>query len=397
MHYYMYDMSRWTWGAAAPLAAARILANHPLSPFAYTPAGRALAACSEILERPFRRHVPSGPRPFSDGHDANVEARVVAIHPFGRLLHLARRGGTRPPLLVVNPLSGHHSVLLEDFYDGLLAHFDVYVVEWCDARDVPLEAGPFTLDDQIRRIEDDIQRLGPGLHVAAYSQSTVPALAAAALIAAESPEAAPKTLTLIAGPVDVGINPSPFQRFIASHPVDWFERHLITTVPFYYRGASRRVFPGFLQLAAYVSASLDGQFEAHAAFIRDHITRDVAGIRAHRDFYDRFYTVMDQPAELFRDVLQRIFRDPALARGRLRVAGRAVDPGALDRTELLTVEAKADELSAPGQTHAAHDLCTAIPKARRRKLTLDAAGHIDVVRGGRWRREVLPAMASLAS
>ena len=388
MHYYIYDMGRAALGTVSPAAqAACAFLSHPFHPLSYTPAGRAAAGFGEVIERSLRHHLP--PDLDLDG----VTQRVVAKRPFGRLLHLALTGGgDRPPLLAVNPMSGHFSALFEDFYAGLLPHFDLYVAEWADARDVPAAAGAFGLDDQITIIEDDIRRLGPGLHVTGFSQSTVPLTAAAALVAAAEPAAAPRTLTLIAGPLDTRVNPNPVNRFIAGHPLAWFDSHLTAEVPFYYSGAGRRVFPGFLQLAGYISASMEDQIDAHFAFFESLVRGDGDGAQAHRDFYDRFLAVMDLPAEFFDDMLARVFRDAALARGALQVGGRQVDTSALCDTALFTAEAGEDDLSAPGQTHAAHDFCAALPAARRRRMTLDGLGHIGLVHGRRWRQEVLPAM-----
>ncbi len=388
MQYYIYDMGRATLGSISPAPqAARAFFSHPFFPLSQTPMGRAAAGLGEVFERSLRHHRP--PDLDLDG----VTEREVAVRPFGRLLHFATSGGgERPRLLVVNPMSGHFSALFEDFYAGLLDHFDLFVAEWADARDVPAAVGGFTLDEQITTIEDDIRRLGPGLHVTGFSQSTVPVTAAAALVAASDPAAAPRSLTLIAGPLDARINPNPVNRFIADHPLAWFDQHLTADVPFYYRGAGRRVFPGYLQLAGYISASMDDQIDAHFAFFESLIRGDGDGAQAHRDFYDRFLAVMDLPAEFLRDMVTRVFRDAALARGRLRVGDRTVDTAALRRTALFTAEAGEDDLTAPGQTHAAHDFCTAVAASRRRRLTLDDVGHIGLVHGRRWRDEMLPAM-----
>jgi len=393
MHYYIYDLGRAALGTISPAAqAARALLSHPLHPLSQTPAGRTAAGFGEVFERTLRRHRP--PDLTLDG----VALRELASHPFGRLLHCDQIGaGDRPRLLAVNPMSGHFSALFEDYYAGLLSHFDLYVAEWADARDVPAAAGPFTLDHQITVIENAIRRLGPKLHVAAFSQSTVPAAAAAALVAADDPAGAPRSLSLLGGPLDTRVNPNPINRFIAGHPLEWFDRHLTAEVPFYYRGAGRRVFPGYLQLAGYISASMDDQIDAHFAFFESLARGDGDSAQAHRDFYDRFLAVMDLPAEFFRDMVTRVFRDAALARGTLRVDGRLVDPAALTRTALFTAEAGADDLAAPGQTHAAQDFCVAVPAAGRKRMTLDGVGHIGLVHGRRWRREVLPAMADLAA
>jgi poly(3-hydroxybutyrate) depolymerase len=388
MHYYIYDMGRAALGTISPAAqAAAAVLSHPFHPLSQTPAGRAAAGLGEVFERSLRHHLPL---------DLNLEGvalREVAVHPFGRLLHLdSGHDGARPRLLVVNPMSGHFSALFEDFYAGLLSHFDVFVAEWADARDVPATAGTFTIDDQIMVIEDDIRHLGPGLHIAAFSQSTVPATAAAALAAAADAAAAPRSLTLIAGPLDTRVNPNPVNQFIAGHPLAWFDSHLTAEVPFYYRGAGRRVFPGFYQLAGYITASIDDQVDAHFAFFESLARGDGDSAQAHRDFYDRFLAVMDLPAEFFRDMVARVFRDAALARGALEVGGRPVDTTALRDTALFTAEAGEDDLAAPGQTHAAHDFCTTVAAQRRRRITVDGVGHIGLVHGRRWRHEVLPAM-----
>jgi len=397
MLYYMYDIGRTALDIWAPAArAAQTWFGHPLSPLGVTPMGRAAAAIGEIAERSMRRYAKPElglDRIDNGGRSVPVTHKVLAARAFGRLLHLRCRGArTKPRVLVVNPLSGHFSALLEDFYAGLLIDHDVYVLEWFDARDVPLAMGAFDLDEQIAYVANAIRRLGPDLHVIGFSQSTVPALAASALAAGEGGGFAPTSLTLIAGPVDTRVNPNALNRFIADHSTSWFVHNAVTHVPVYYPGAFRRVMPGFVQLNGYLSASLEDQVAAHAAFFENLVRGDGESAQVHRDFYDRFLAVMDLPAEFALDMLTRIFDRAELAAGRLSWRGRRVDPGALRDTALMTVEAERDVLAAPGQTHRAHQLCPAIPKPRRGRITLDRAGHLSVVHGRRWRVEILPRL-----
>ncbi len=390
----MYDMGRFAFGAVTPVTKAALC--HPMWPLFGTAFGRAAAAYGELLGRATSRHAPPDLdlTAIAAAHRlGQVTLRVVADRPFGRLLHLqASRPGARPPMLVVNPLSGHFSSLFEDFYGALLTEFDVYIAEWADAREVPLAAGRFGLDDQIDYVGEFIDCIGAAADVAASSQATVPALAAAALRAQSGNKPHLRSLTLIAGPIDVRINPNALNRFINGHPLAWFERNLVAEVPFYYGGARRRVFPGYLQINAYISASFEDQIGAHIGFVDNLIRGDSGGVRAHREFYDRFLAVMDLPAEFFADMMRRVFRETHLPRGKMKVGGRCVAPESLRRTRLMTVEAGQDDLAAPGQTHAAHDICTGLPAAMRRQLTVDQAGHLGLIQGRHWRSRVFPEL-----
>lgn len=398
MLYYMYDVGRTALDSWTPAAtAARAFVTHPLSPFSATAAGRAVAAFSEIAERTMRRYVKPRfaiPAVEAAGRRRAVHERDLLAHPFGRLLRYEVEGlDRRPRVLVVNPLSGHFSALLEDLYVGLLADHDVHVLEWNDARDVPLLAGSFGLDDQIALVLRALRLLGPGTHLVGFSQSTIPTLAATALLAEDGDTAAPATLTLMGGPVDTRVNPNPLNRLIRAHPVAWFHHNLISEVPFYYPGALRRVFPGFVQIGTYVSAAVDRHVDAHYAFFDSLLRGDGESVETHRAFFDRFHAVMDLPAEFFLDMVDRVFREATLAEGTMTWRGRPVRTEAIRQTALFTVEADEDVLAAPGQTHAAHDLCPGVPKREHRRLTLAGAGHLGIVHGRPWRDDVRPALS----
>jgi len=402
MFYYVYDMGRATaqvFGVAA--TAGRLLFDHPLSMFSYAPGARSFAAIGEMAAQAAHRQrrpgLEIGPIDV-DGKATPVRMRTIERRTFARLREItvaASRG--RSKILIVNPLSGHFAFLFEDLYRGLLRSHDLYVLDWRDAREVPAAAGSFDLDDQIEYVVDALDRAGPGVHLLGFSQSTIPALAAAAIAAEDRARTQPRSLILMAGPVDVRVNPTPLNRFLADHSATWFAGNLITHVPVYYPGAMRRVYPGFVQLAGYVSVSLEDQVGARLALFEALVRGDGDGAEAHQAFFDRFHTVMDLPADFFLDMATRIFRRAELATGAFRWRGRPVGTDALAGTPLMTIEAADDILSAPGQTHAALDLCGNAPKRSRERLTVPDLGDLGLVHGRRWHAEILPKMERFLS
>lgn len=325
-----------------------------------------------------------------DGDPVAVREVAVLGKPFCSLVHFKRQ--TRRPdprLLLVAPLSGQFAALLRDMVAALLPEHDVYVTDWTDARDVPLADGPFGLDDNVGYVIDFARALGPGTHLVGLCQSAIAALAATALLAAADDPAQPPSLTLIAGLVDPRIAPTRVERLLASRPVAWFERTVIATVPAPYPGHGRRVYPGLVQytgLMAYLGRHIGGRLELYRKLVDD------GDDAANHPFFELYSATMDLTAEFFLDTLRGVFHDHDLARGRMRWRGRPVEPGAVSRTALMTIEGEHDDVSGPGQTAVAHDLCPAIPAHRRRRHVAPGVGHFGTYHGRHWRTEVMPRL-----
>jgi poly(3-hydroxybutyrate) depolymerase len=326
-----------------------------------------------------------------DGEEVAVAEETVAAHPFCRLLHFRKaRALEQPRLLVVAPLSGHFSTLLRGTVRTLLPEHDVYLTDWLNARNVPVSQGRFGLDDEVDLIIDFIHRLGPGGHVVAVCQPSVPVLAAVALMAAAGDPCRPASMVLMGGPIDPAANPTEVNRFALSHSLAWFEHMVITTVPLRYPGAFRRVYPGFLQLAGFLSMNLDRHVDAHWRMFRQLVAGDGDSAAATRAFYDEYSTVMDLPADFYLQTVDRVFQRQDLAHGRFRVGGELADPGAIEDTALMTVEGERDDICAVGQTLAAHDLCRNLAPGKKLHHLQREVGHYGVFHGRRWQNETYP-------
>jgi len=323
-----------------------------------------------------------------------VKESVVAATPFCALRHFAREGvSATPPVLVCAPLAGHHAVMMREAVETLLEDADVYVTDWANARDVPSTAGAFGLDDYVQTIERFLRMLdGAGLHVLAVCQAAAPAVAAAALVAA-SGEPAPLSLTLMGGPIDARLNPTAIGRFALAHTTGWFRDTVIDTVPPGYAGAGRRVYPGYLQHAALMSAHPQRQLALESQYWMSCLMADEAKIAESRRALDEYAGVLDMTEDYFLDTLEVLFREQRLARGLWQVAGRRIDGSALARTALCTVEGDRDDITGAGQTHAAHAVLSSVPQRRRMRLTVADCDHYDLFSGARWCEAIHPALA----
>jgi poly(3-hydroxybutyrate) depolymerase len=313
--------------------------------------------------------------------------QVAASHPFCRLLHFPGQG---PRVLVCAPLSGHHATLVRDTVATLRAHHDVYVTDWVDARDVSHGAGTFSLDDYVALLASFMRRLDRP-HVVAVCQPTVPALAATALMAARG-EPAPRSLVLMGGPIDARQNPTTVCRLATDHSLAWFEQMMIHTVPAAFAGAGRRVYPGFLQLTAFVMMHPDRHAQAYAAYWMNQLRGDDAAAQSHERFYDEYNAVLDMDAAYYLDTVRTVFQEFSLARGTWRVAGELVEPSAITETPVFAIEGELDDISAPGQTAAALSLCTRAPRMRHHLAS--GTGHYGLFSGSRWRDSIYPEIAS---
>ena len=317
--------------------------------------------------------------------------------PFGKLLHFAKDdiATPQPKMLVVAPLSGHFATLLTDTVVTLLRDHDVYITDWINARDVPLEEGRFGLEDYTDYVIRFLQHLGSRSHLLAVCQPCVPALAAVAVMAQDHDPCQPLTMTLMGGPIDTRAAPTAVNKLANEHSLDWFRDNLIARVPDRYPGAGREVYPGFLQLSAFIAMNP----ERHASQFR----KLVATRGAHRDaeadkihhFYEEYMAVLDLTAEFYLETIDLVFQQAALARGELRHRGRLVDPGAIRQTALLTVEGERDDICAVGQTAAAHTLCTSLRPHLQRHHLQPGVGHYGVFSGSKWEKQVYPQVRAM--
>jgi poly(3-hydroxybutyrate) depolymerase len=330
-----------------------------------------------------------------EGEAVAVREEAVLRTPFGTLLRFAKdTDAVQPRVLLVAPLSGHFATLLRATVRTMLPDHDVFITDWHNARDVGVAHGRFGLDEYIDHLVDFLREMGPGAHVVAVCQPCVPALAAAALMAEDGDGALPHSLTLMAGPIDARVNPTIVNDLAAGRSLEWFERNVIGIVPRRFAGAGRRVYPGFVQVAAFMRMNPERHRAAFRRLYDDIVAGNEERAVATKAFYDEYFAVLDLTAEFYLETITAIFQDHLLARGELTWRGRPVDPAAITRTALLTVEGERDDICGVGQTAAAHDLCTSLMPYRRRQHLQAGAGHFGVFSGARWEREVYPEIRS---
>ncbi|WP_077002997.1 polyhydroxyalkanoate depolymerase [Variovorax sp. KK3] len=326
-----------------------------------------------------------------DGEEVRVHEESFLRTPFGTLLHFRRDTPlVQPPVLLAAPLSGHFATLLRETVRTLLRDHDVYVTDWHNARDVPLWQGGFGLDDYTLQLIEFLAAIGPGVHMVAVCQPCVAALAATALMSEDDHPATPRSLTLMAGPVDCRINPTTVNKLATDRSIDWFERNLISRVPWPHAGCMRRVYPGFLQLAAFMSMNLPRHKQQFQRLYQHLVEGELDQAAVIRDFYDEYLAVNDLPAEFYLETVERVFQTYDLARGVLTVGDRKVDPRAIRRTALLTVEGERDDICAIGQTVAAQDLCTSVRPYLKVHHLQAGVGHYGVFSGSKWNGQIYP-------
>jgi len=383
-------------------AASAKLYSHPLSPFAHTPMAQRLSAGLDLMHRLAKDYEKPEFDIKSvevDGVDVAVQELVPLEKPFCRLLRFKRytddpkvlaQMKDQPTVLVVAPLSGHHSTLLRETVKQLLKSHKVYIPDWTDARMVPLEVGPFHLDDYIAYVQEFIRHVGGAdSHVISVCQPTVPVLAAISLMASRG-EPTPRSMTMMGGPIDARKSPTSVNNLAMNRSYSWFENNVIYRVPTNFPGAGRNVYPGFLQHTGFVAMNPDRHLSSHYDYFLDLVRGDDEGAEAHRRFYDEYNAVLDMPAEYYLDTIKTVFQDFALVNGTWQVAGEFVRPQDIATTALLTVEGELDDISGAGQTRAAHDLCSGVPKQHQYHYDALGAGHYGIFSGRRWRDNVYP-------
>jgi len=403
MLYHAYEL---THAALAPMKALcrveNALTANGFNPWAETPGGRSVHAAFQLFDGITRRYA----RPEWGIEQVKINGASVPITPrktvtdrFYDLLHFAKDGrvvapGSQPTVLIVAPMSGHYPTLLRDTVEAMLPGHDVFVTDWRDARDVPVSYGRFDLDDYIDTVIAALRFLGPNTHVIAVCQPAVPVLAAVARMAADDDLAQPATMTLMGGPIDARIDPTPANQMILARDRASLESAVISHVPWPHAGAMRRVYPGFVQLTGFLFKNLDRHIDAQLTYFNHLVQGDGDSADAHRAFYEEFLAVMDMPAEFFLQTVERVFQRFDLARGTMTHRGHVIDPKLIRKTALLTVEGGRDDICPPGQTVAAHDLCTGIPTRRQENFIEPDVGHYGVFNGRRWRANIQPSIAA---
>ncbi|MCE0505267.1 polyhydroxyalkanoate depolymerase [Roseivivax sp. GX 12232] len=378
-------------------ATARTMASFPGLALIPNPAIRWVEAWGEVTERTFERMIAKpdwGIDSIScdDGKDHLVEVRTVLERPFGDLIHFNVVGREEQPrkILLVAPMSGHYATLLRSTVKSLITNCEVYVTDWHNARDIPVSAGKFDVEDYTLYLVDYMRELGPDTHVIAVCQPAPLTLAATAYLAEEDPEAQPRTLTLIGGPIDPDAAPTEVTDFGARVTMGQLEEAMCQRVGFRYKGVGRRVYPGLLQLSSFMAMNAD----THAKAFSDQILRAARGEASehdrHNKFYDEYLAVMDMPAEFYLSTVQRIFKECEIAKNAFTIEGKPVDIGKITNVAVKTVEGANDDISAPGQCVAALDLLTGLPDEMKASHLEPGAGHYGIFAGGKWRNNIRP-------
>lgn len=397
MLYDAYEVQRSLLAGASALANASVeLLNNPANPFAYFGGGPVLASALDVFAH---AAAPRGKPAFNldsieiDGTQVPVTEKIECRKTFGQLKHFVREGHEGDPkLLIVAPMSGHFATLLRGTVERMLPRHDVYITDWRDARNVPLSQGSFDLDDYIDYIIEFLEYIGPGAHVLAVCQPAVPCYAAAAVMAAENNAARPKTLTMMGGPIDTREAPTAVNTLATQRPLSWFEHNVVATVPFHYPGAGRKVYPGFMQLAGFMSMNLGNHLLSHWEMFKHLVEGDGESADATKDFYDEYRSVCDMTAEFYLQTVREVFQEHSLPRGRFEHRGKRIDPGAITDIAVLAIEGERDDISGVGQTKAALKISTGLPEGHKKYYLAEAVGHYGIFNGSKWRTRIAPVV-----
>ncbi|AXR05157.1 polyhydroxyalkanoate depolymerase [Salinimonas sediminis] len=370
------------------------VANHPANLYSHTLPGRITKASLETAMRLTQRYEKLG---FNidefhiQGKRHRVCEEITLSKPFCDLIHFNRQGiKDTHKVLLVAPLSGHFATLLKGTVEALLPDHEVYVTDWADAKEVPLEEGPFTFDCYVEYLIEFLEYLGPDTHLIAICQPTVQALIATAVMAERKSDAVPKTLTLMAGPLDTSKNPTRVNEFSSQHSMAWFRNVAIMTVPYGYPGEGRQVYPGFMQLGGFISMNHQGHMKKYANFFQNLVYGEEEDADRFRAFYDEYMAVLDIPAEFYLETIERVFKNNELANGAITYKGEPVNFEAIVDTPLLTVEGADDDICGLGQTEAAQTICKSIPHSKRKHYIQQGAGHYGIFSGSKFRKFVRP-------
>jgi polyhydroxyalkanoate depolymerase len=325
-----------------------------------------------------------------------VTEEAADVTPFGTLLHFKKDvDAAQPRVLLVAPMSGHFATLLRSTVRTLLPEHDVYITDWHNVRDVAMSHGRFDFNSYIEHLIRFLEKIGPGAHVVAVCQPCVAVLATTAVMAQGGNPAQPRSMTLMAGPIDTRVNPTKVNELANSKPMEWFERNLIATVPLRYAGAMRRVYPGFVQLAAFMSMNIERHMRAHRELYDNLAKGELEKAKVTKEFYDEYFAVLDLTAEFYLQTVRYVFQEHRLATGTLEWEGDNIEPRAIRKTMLLTVEGERDDICAVGQTVAAHDLCQGLRPYLKRHHMQAGVGHYGVFSGKRWENQIYPILKNV--
>ncbi|WP_309612111.1 polyhydroxyalkanoate depolymerase [Sphingomonas sp.] len=402
MLYDAYEMQRSLLSGASRMAGMGAdWLNNPANPMSYSKMGPLVAASLGV----FAHASATYGKPEFGFTEAMIGKKRVAVEeeiavrlPFGQLKHFAKDvvGQQQPPLLIVAPMSGHYATLLRGTVERMLPKHDVFITDWRDAKLVPLSDGSFDLDDYIDYLItfcDTIQtQTGQRPHMLAVCQPSVPALAATAVMNADKHPSRPLTLTMMGGPVDTREAPTAVNTLATQRPHSWFQRNVIATIPMMYPGAGRKVYPGFLQLAGFMTMNLGSHMVSHFELFKHLVEGDDENADSTRAFYDEYRSVCDMTAEFYLQTIDVVFQKHALPKGEMLHRGRLVDVGAIKDTALLAIEGERDDISGVGQTKAALGLAKKLPPAKKKYLLAEGVGHYGIFNGRKWREQIAPVV-----
>ena len=397
MLYSAYEMQRSMLASASAMASvgADFLTN-PVNPIAYLGGSALMGSALEVFAH---AAAPRGKPAFGlthttiAGREVAVTEEIMVRKPFGQLKRFRRDGiEGGPKLLIVAPMSGHYATLLRGTVERMLPSADVYITDWRDAKLVPLADGSFDLDDYVDYLIDYMEALGPGGHMLAVCQPSVPCYAAVALMSADRHPALPRTLTMMGGPVDTREAPTAVNTLATERPYSWFEQNVIATVPMGYPGAGRQVYPGFLQLAGFMSMNLGNHMQSHWEMFKHLVQGDNESAGATKDFYEEYRSVCDMTAEFYLQTIDVVFQNHALPKGEMMHRGRRVDPTAITDVAILAIEGERDDISGLGQTRAGLDIATRLDAAKKKYVIAKGAGHYGIFNGSKWRDTIAPVV-----
>jgi poly(3-hydroxybutyrate) depolymerase len=374
--------------------------NNPANPLGYNAMSPMVAASLEVFAH---AAAPRGKPDFGihtvkiGRKEVRVDEQIVLRKPFGDLKRFAREGHDEGPhLLIVAPMSGHYATLLRGTVQRLLPSFDVYITDWADAKLVPVSQGSFDLDDYVDYLIEFLEHIGKATgqrpHMLAVCQPAVPAFAATALMNADKNVWRPKSLTMMGGPIDTREAPTAVNTLATQRPFGWFEQNVIATVPMIYPGAGRKVYPGFLQLAGFMTMNLGSHLISHWEMFKHLVVGDEEGAAATQKFYDEYRSVCDMTAEFYLQTVDVVFQRHLLPEGEMEHRGRIVDPAAIRDTALLAIEGERDDISGIGQTKAALEIATKLPKSRKQYFLAKDVGHYGIFNGRKWRERIAPVV-----
>jgi poly(3-hydroxybutyrate) depolymerase len=396
MLYNAYEMQKnWLAGASAMAGMSAELLQTPGNPFAMM-GGSVMASALEVFAH---ASAPYGKPAFGltstvvDGKEVAINEEIVLQKPFGQLKRFVKAGVKGAPrLLIVAPMSGHFATLLRGTVERMLPKHDVYITDWRDARQVPVSAGRFDLDDYIDYLSEFLDHIGPGAHMLAVCQPSVPCYALACIMSADKNPNRPKTLTMMGGPIDTREAPTAVNDVATERPHAWFQQNAIQTVPYMYPGAGRRVYPGFLQLTGFLSMNLGSHMESHFAMFKDLVKGDDDAADATKAFYDEYRAVCDMTAEFYLQTIETVFQNHSLPKGEMMHRGKRVDPAAITDIAILAIEGERDDISGIGQTKAALKISTSLPETQKKYHLAPGAGHYGIFNGSKWRTKIAPVV-----